>query len=286
MVASPWGPPTVGPIVVFSIWADEPAPGFASEDSDAVSFRGLSFLLEGLTVTDAVRPATAVGDEMKLQVKYNGPLVDRGRMSALDLGPAILGLGEMVGEASRVLYGDANRIRVDVRADFAHASFGIEFYAAAVASGLIPPLTLSQLAELCGVLGFVAFTVPKGAIALFRWQRNRKIDRVERDGDEINITINDESKRITVNEYNVFINPTVRKGFDNLTKPLEQEGVQGVSFAPGTVRRRELSGTSANRLRGRHCLRRIFPLIARPRYLRSSCRPYAVIGSGYSLKAR
>lgn len=56
-------------------------------------------------------------EEMRLNVRYRGPDVDRGRMSALELGPAIFGMGQMVGRTSRVLYGDEIRVKVEVRAE-------------------------------------------------------------------------------------------------------------------------------------------------------------------------
>ena len=67
-------------------------------------------------------------EEMRLNVRYRGLDVDQGRMSALELGPAIFAVGQMVGRTSRVLYGDEARVKVEVRADFEHGSFGIDFF--------------------------------------------------------------------------------------------------------------------------------------------------------------
>jgi hypothetical protein len=175
----------------------------------------------------------SAGNEMQLTVRYIGPDPDRGRMSAVEVGPAILGVGEMVGQASRIVYGDDTRLRVDVRADFAHASFGIEFFAVSAAGGLIPPLTLEQISALCSILGLTGIGAVKGVLALIRWQRGRKIDKVEKRGDEIHLTINDQSTNVTVNEYKIFVNPEVRKGFRALAAPLEREGVDSVEVRAG-----------------------------------------------------
>jgi hypothetical protein len=169
---------------------------------------------------------------MRLEVRYSGPTPDRGRMSAVDLGPAILGLGEMVGQASRVLYGDDTRVRVEVQANPKQASFGIEFFAVAVGPELLPLLGLQDLAAIAAILGFSggsAVATVKGLVWLVRWIRGRKINKVEKVGDQIEITINDESTNITVNEYKVFVNSEVRRGLKAVVSPLEQEGFERVS---------------------------------------------------------
>lgn len=172
-------------------------------------------------------------DEMKLSVHYSGLDADRGRMSALDLGPAILGIGEMVGETSRILYGDATRVRVDVRADFEHASFGVEFVALSPGGGMIPPITLGDLANIATILGFaggVLWGGAKGVLALLKWQRRRKIDAIEKIGDEVRITIQHETQNITIQQYNVFISPVVRRGMRAFVAPLEGEGIDAVTI--------------------------------------------------------
>lgn len=167
--------------------------------------------------------------EMRLAVKYTGVDTDRGRLGALDLGPAIIGVGELFGEASRVLYGDGTRIRVEVDAQMRRASFGLDFFAVSVVSGLLPPVTLQDLANVAVLLGFVG-GAGMGLVDLVRWARGRKLTAARREGDIVNIEINDESQQITINEYNIFINPTVRKGLEALTDPLEREGVDSVEI--------------------------------------------------------
>lgn len=178
--------------------------------------------------------AISDGAEMKLEVKYRGSDVDRGRMNALELGPAIFGMGEMVGAASRILYSDDTRVRVEVQADFPHASFGIEFYAVAAAQGLLPNLTLTQLSEIVAVLGFTG-TAVGGVIKLLRWQNKRPIERVEQHGDNVRMMIGGDARNVTINEYDIFINPQVRDGVRSLVRPLEQDGVDSVAITAGNA---------------------------------------------------
>jgi hypothetical protein len=173
--------------------------------------------------------------EMKLDVRYRGRAVNGGRMAAVDLGPAIFAVGEIFGAAARELYRDEASIRVEVQADLQRASFGIEFFAVALPGGLVPQLTLQDLANVAAILGFAGITPVAGYMGvtrLIRWVRSRKIDRVERVGDNIQITINDQSTNVTVNEYRIFVNPEVRKGFKNLTAPLEKPGIDEVLIEP------------------------------------------------------
>lgn len=178
-----------------------------------------------------VRVNNRQANELRLNVRYKGIDVQRGRMSALDLGPAILGVGQMVGRASRALYGDEARVRVDVRADFEHASFGIEFYAVSAVDGLLPALTLDQLAQLATILGFsggVAAGGIKGLVWLFRQLRGQEIQKVEIHGDVTVIHVEGDSYEISVQEYKALKDPKVREGFKGLVEPMESEGVDEV----------------------------------------------------------
>jgi len=173
------------------------------------------------------------GPEMKLDVRYQGLVADTGRMKAVDVGPAIFGVGKAVGDAARVLYGDDQRIQVDVRADFEHASFGIEFIALATPGGLLSHVSLGQIADVLGILGFVG--VPGGVVWLIKWLKGRRITSAERIGDTYQITTDDHSTtNINYNVYNVFADPGVREGLQAVTEPLSREGVDRLQISSGT----------------------------------------------------
>ena len=147
-------------------------------------------------------------------------------MSAIELGPAIFGMGKAVGEAARVVYGDETRISVEVRADFEHASFGIEFFAVANPAGLSGGLSLQDLAALASLLGFTAFGSAKGVLGILKWLRGRRIAATERAGDRVTIIAEDNATvSVTFNEYRVFADPAVRDGISALAQPLQREGV-------------------------------------------------------------
>lgn len=169
--------------------------------------------------------------ELSLRVKYEGPDADRGRMSAVDIGPAIFGIGNAVGRASRILYGDEKRVQVEVRADFEHASFGIEFFALSPTGELLPPLTIEQLSQIASILGLIG-GVP-GMIAFLRWLAKRKIKEIEQHGDNYLIHVEGDVKDLSVTEFRVFSDPTIRRDMKALVAPLEEDRITGLHIQAG-----------------------------------------------------
>ena len=141
----------------------------------------------------------------------------------------MIGLGQMVGGASRILYGDEARVQVEVHANFRRALFGVDFFAVSSQVGLLPPLDLPSLAAIATLIGVGGGAV-KGLIQLVRWQRGRRIDRVGTDGDLIQIQINNEVQEVTVNQYRILIDPDARKGLGALVSPLTTDDVDLVEL--------------------------------------------------------
>jgi hypothetical protein len=66
-------------------------------------------------------------EAVQFSLEYKGKAVDAGRMSAREIGPAILGIGSVLERASELLYGPEGRLNVEVHADFEHGSFVVDF---------------------------------------------------------------------------------------------------------------------------------------------------------------
>lgn len=165
--------------------------------------------------------------EMKLSIKYNGPTVESGRMDAVELGPAIFGVGKMFTETAKTLYGDETKVRLDVKADFEHGSFGIEFLASSASPDLLPGLTLDEIATIATLLGLAG---GGGVLGVIRWLRGRDIDQAEETEDGYTLHVHDESLTINIDEYRAFVNPDVRRGYQALVEPMEDEGVDSVDL--------------------------------------------------------
>jgi hypothetical protein len=170
---------------------------------------------------------------MKFELRYTGSAVENGRMDARVLGPAILGIAEVLEGTSEAIYADRGRLRVEVDADFQQGSFLIEFVAGANVTQLIP-LGLQELANIAQIAGFTGGSI-WSVVKLIRWQRGRKIKRVEPEEqtDRIRITIENQTIIIPRDTYSAFANPEVRQGFEDLVKPLQQEGIRAVEVSAG-----------------------------------------------------
>lgn len=169
--------------------------------------------------------------EVSLRLKYSGPDVDRGRMSAIELGPAIFGIGHAVGRASRVLFGDEQRVKVEVNADFKHGSLGVDFLAISPSGQLIPPLSPEEIQGLLAILGVLG-GVP-GLVQFVQWIRGRRIENVERDGDEYVVRVGDEAKSLSADEYRVFTDPDIRKDMKAIVAPLQEGQVTELEMQSG-----------------------------------------------------
>jgi hypothetical protein len=172
---------------------------------------------------------------MALTIQYEGPEIERGRMNADELGPAILGLSQMIGRTSRVLYGDETRVRLEVQADFRRGSFGVEFFAVASVSDLVPALDWEQLAKIAGVLFGGGGVLGGGVLGLMKLLKGRKPRETHQEGD--NVTITNERGDIQVfnlTVYNTYTDSDVRQGFKALARPLDHEGIDAVEILPGS----------------------------------------------------
>lgn len=166
--------------------------------------------------------------EMKVTVRFIGPDPDRGRMNAIELGPAIFGLGRMFSRASKILYGDDARVTLEVRADFERASFGIEFIAVAVQLGeVFADLSREDLRLILDVLGI---TGSGGLLAILFWLQGRKVDKIEKTGDQVSLTVHDESLTVNINEYQLLSDSDVREASQALVAPMDREGVEAVEM--------------------------------------------------------
>ena len=179
---------------------------------------------------------------MQLHVRYKGEQVDRGRMGAVELGTAILGFGEVVGEVARIAYGEDTVIRTEVSADFANASFGIEFFVTAHELGLFEDSgSLKDLLKIIfgtggGIVGGLV-----GLTKLFRMIGGRSPKQIEKTKDGNVTIIQGDQQNITVTPevFQAFRNNRVADGLKGVVAPLSDDGAESVEFIEdGTVHER------------------------------------------------
>ena len=177
---------------------------------------------------------------MQLHVRYMGEHVERGRMGAVELGAAILGFGEVVGEVARVAYGEDAVIRTEVSADFANASFGIEFFVTAHDVGLF-----SETASVTDILTLIFGSAVGGAVGLtqlFRWMRGKSPTRIQSpENGNVTVIHGDQQNTILVRQVvmTAYRSNRVADGVKGIVAPLSDDGAEAVEFSQdGTVRER------------------------------------------------
>jgi hypothetical protein len=173
-------------------------------------------------------------DQMQLHLKYYGPALESGRMSAKDLGPAIIAMAGLLERTSQVLYPEATPLRVEVKGNFKRGSFDINFVAGSAGTGLFENLTLEQLDQITSILGISALTALGGLIHWLRKLRGEKPEPVRDERGNVNIIVHGGEIDLTLNqqEFNVLADPEIRESLDGVLQPLRLPGVEGVEISP------------------------------------------------------
>ncbi len=174
------------------------------------------------------------------QIAYDGPAMAAHSMDVQQLGPALLSVGDLCREASRVINGeDAAKINVKVRANFEEKCFDIIFDLIQLyreVTGLIKTEEAADAKELLEWIGLVAgATGVDGLLGFLKWKRGRRIKSVRPNitsGKETtyNITIEGDGNTVEISSevYNLFRSPRVRAAQRGVVEPLKEEGIDVV----------------------------------------------------------
>lgn len=170
-------------------------------------------------------------EEMQFELKYDGPALITGTMSARDLGPAILGVGTMLERASEIVYGPGGKVTVEVRADFRHGSFEIDFRVLQQAGEALSLLG-SDAAENIFILLFGASS--PGVIGMIRKWWKGKQEEEEQSAEDHSATqggITIDARGSTDLRVQILQDPEVRRGIADIAAPLQKPGIESVSFS-------------------------------------------------------
>jgi hypothetical protein len=164
------------------------------------------------------------------QIAYLGPALNEGIMDVRDLAPALIGLSDYVQDANRVLYGDGNKVEVQVHSNFERGSFIVTI------SILHTPIqafvqlfsnpAASALANLLGHLGLIPLATGYSLIGLIKALKGKLIKPAEGDKTKVEIVI--DGKKVTIEIDNdllkLYNSPTVREAARRMLEPLRREG--------------------------------------------------------------
>ena len=174
--------------------------------------------------------------EQHFRVTYDGPALEAHTMDVRELAPALLAMADLLKAANAELHGDTAEIRVAVQASVKEGSVGIDM--------LFSQDVLTQLAELfsgkeasasanaiqiLSGLGLLGSCLGGGLISFLRWQKGRKIERIEQRSNKAFIYTSDESIEVDLVTLRLLKNRRVRMELRNVLRPLDVEGIDSFS---------------------------------------------------------
>jgi hypothetical protein len=183
--------------------------------------------------------------EARFSLIFRGVAVDNGEIDVHDLAPALLAIGDLLQAANQAINGEQANVAVKVRAT-AEGSFEVDLsvwqhivdsiftYATTHKDGIAAASELTDLVLKAGTafLGAVG-AVGGGLLALLKWLKGRKPDRIEeKDGDVI-IHIGDTSFVTNRRTVQLAESVAVRTQARRLVGSLEREGIESISARRG-----------------------------------------------------
>ncbi len=159
----------------------------------------------------------------KLQIAYEGPALEGGRMAMLALGSSLRGQALLILRVKDILYGDRVAVRVEVDDKFESSSLIVPVHiftdAIKVAEDLLTGQGATALVNLMQILGF--FGVSGFSIyTLFKRLKGRRIEKPEDIPKDLKIDI---SVELLIRIYN---DPEVQAQLRKTLEPLHQDGIE------------------------------------------------------------
>jgi hypothetical protein len=167
----------------------------------------------------------------RLQIGYDGPALQRGRIPMLALGTGLRGQALLIRRVKDILYGEDFPIEIEVDTEFEHSSYLVPVHvseAFRAAEQLLASQPVAALANLLQILGFLGIS-GVSLYALFKRLKGRRIDKPDDVPKELNIDI---SVDLLIRIYNDFeVQTQLRKTLD----PLRQDGIEEFQTRRGGV---------------------------------------------------
>jgi hypothetical protein len=168
---------------------------------------------------------------------FRGPAVDNGEIDVQDFAPALLAVGDLIQSANEVINGDKATVAVKVRAT-AEGSFEIDLtlwqqivdsiftYAHDHRHGIAAANNLADLIlKACTAAGFAG----GGLLALIRFLKRRKPDKIEERGGDVIIHVGDTYFVTNREAVQLAEDIAVRNHARRLVSTLERDGIESIS---------------------------------------------------------
>lgn len=180
--------------------------------------------------------AAGWGDTMaamsEFRITYDGTALASHTMDVRELAPALLAAGDLLDAATRALNGERVKSQTHVRASFKTGSFGIDFNLATdwalkvrdIFAGDTVTATANAIAIL-GALGLGVRQGGKGLLAVLKWLRGRRLDKVETGETTATLIVEQDRLEIDLAVLALLRDLAVREALDKLLAPLDRDGI-------------------------------------------------------------
>jgi hypothetical protein len=179
--------------------------------------------------------------EAHFSLIFRGRAVDNGEIDVHDLAPALLAVGELLQAANHAINGEQANVAVKVRAT-AEGSFEVDLslwqhvidsiftYSETHKDGIAAANELTDLVmKAGGALTGTVVCIGGGLLALLKWLKGRKPERIEERGGDVIIHIGDTSFVTNHRTIQLAENVAVRTQARRLVGSLERDGIESIS---------------------------------------------------------
>lgn len=177
--------------------------------------------------------------EASFSLAYDGPAVREGEMDLAELGPALIGLSQLLKAAGRATYGDEAVVSVRAKAT-REGSFEVLLSLGVEGGHMLWEFwkqpDVQAAATLLGLLGLTAKDGAVQVIKTLRGSRPRKQERLK-DGEVRIETMDGTVLVIPEPSLRLALDPAVRQALQRVVvQPLETDGIDTVKIGAGTAR--------------------------------------------------
>lgn len=179
---------------------------------------------------------------------FDGEPLDEGSMDVRELAPALLGLADTVDEATRILWGEAARVSLRVRASFRRDSIQIDLELVRVVyQTFVDFFSSDQVAawtNLFSLLGISGF----GLVQLVKRSKGKKPAQVLEKGRQPYVFVvfeGEEPIEVDSKLWWLFTNSKARDGMVRLVRPLRREGMRKLTIVRTPEQSVEITSSEA-----------------------------------------
>ena len=175
----------------------------------------------------------AQSTQAQIDLVYHGPDVESGSMEVRDLAPAMLAMAALFESAALVANGDRAKININLKSTSTNSfHIGLEILNTIGSQGVMDALhAASELKEI--LFGVGGLGGGGGVWWLINKLKRQKPEAVNRDGANVNITINGDNNNIEIVNvsdivYSLYEQPKVRKATEDIAHIVKSEGIDAV----------------------------------------------------------